>query len=327
MTIPKIKNLEFRKVTEDVLLVHQIKVPDQFSCCDGLLILPKEGRNSNSIILDLNIEPKYSIEIYKKLGPILHYVCTHGHMDHMSHVYGWEALNASIHAPFSEAYYLTDLYNFYNGFGFSEMMDFHTIEKFAHINKYFSCKEVNTFEPGDILKFENFEVETIPFKGHSKAHVGLYLPSEKILHISCLGFDQPEPEAERFGPWYGFEECSIELYLDDIDRAETIFLERAEFLTSSHAYIVKNPDKTPFEYMRRKIKENQKKISMAIVTSKLSLNLEESAKILLEQDLFFKKRKMKGFLKKIYTLWEYWIITKHLQRSYKSLEVYKASSA
>ena len=319
MTIPKIKNLEIREVTPDVLLVHQKKTPDLFSCCDGLIVLPKRGRNSNPIVLDLNIEPKYSIEIYKAFGPILNYVCTHGHIDHMSHVYGWEALEASIHAPYPESQYLIDLRNFYNGFGFHEMMDFHSIEKFAHKNLYFSCKEVNTFEPGDTLKFEHFEVETIPFKGHSKAHVGLYLPREKILHISCLGFDQSEPGADGFGPWYGFEECSIEQYLDDIDKAENIFLEKAKFLTSSHAYIVKNPDKTPFEYMRNKIKENQKLIGTAILNSKLSSNLEEDVNILLEQDLFFKKRKMKGFMRKIYTLWEFWIIKKHLQRSYKNL--------
>ena len=137
----------------------------------------------------------------------------------------------------------------------------------------------------------------------------------------CLGFDQPEPGIEGFGPWYGFKDCSIEQYLDDIDQAETLFLEKAKFLTSSHGYIVKNPDKTPFEYMRRKIKEHQNLVNMALIKSELSPDLEESVNILLEQDLFFPKRKMKAFLKKIYTFWEYWIIKKHLQRSYKSLEI------
>ena len=71
--------------------------------------------------------------------------------------------------------------------------------------------------------------------------------------------------------------------------------------------------------MRNKIKENQKIIGAALINSKLSSNVDEDVKILLDQDLIFKKRKMKGFLKKIYTLWEYWIIKKHIQRSYKFL--------
>ena len=45
MSLPQIDNLEIWKVTEDILLIHQKKVPFLFSCCDGLLILPKEGRN------------------------------------------------------------------------------------------------------------------------------------------------------------------------------------------------------------------------------------------------------------------------------------------
>ena len=57
MFLPEIDNLEIKHVTNDILLVHQIKPPYYFSCCDGLIILPKERRNSNAIVLDLNIEP------------------------------------------------------------------------------------------------------------------------------------------------------------------------------------------------------------------------------------------------------------------------------
>lgn len=88
-----------------------------------------------------------------------------------------------------------------------------------------------------------------------------------------------------------------------------------DFLTSSHSYIVKYPDKTPFEYIRRKIKENQKIIDIALANSKLNPNFEDKIQKLLKQDLYYPKRKMKGFLKKIYAFWEYWIIEKHLQRS------------
>jgi len=315
MHIPKIDNLEITKITDDILHIHQIKTPFYFSCCDGLLILPKEGRNENTIALDLNIEPEYVYLIKEVLGPVSDYVCTHGHMDHIAHVYAWEEYGAKIHAPIPENECLLDLKNFYENFGFNETLKYSDIEKFGVINGYNNCEKVNSYYPGDKLKFENFEIETIRLTGHSKAHVGLFLQNERILHISCLGFDIPTPEGDGFGPWYGFKECSIENYLGDIDRAEIIFLEGAEFLTSSHSYIVKNPDKTPFEYMRRKIRDNQKKVDMALANLKLSPNFEEKAKKLLKQNLFFPKRKMKGFLKKIYSLWEYWIIVKHLQRS------------
>ena len=314
MYIPKIDNLQIRKVTEDVLLLHQIKPPSVFSCCDGLLILPKEGRNQKAVVLDANIEPKLVSEVNYLYGPIKDYVCTHGHMDHITHVHAWEEIGATLHAPDIEAHYLLDLRNFYEGYGFNQTVKFSAIEKFGKLNKFLKCSDVTTFEPGERLKFENFEVESIPFTGHSKAHVGLLLHEEKLLHVSCLGFDQPKPEANSFGPWYGFRECSISQYIKDIDMAEMIY-RNLDFLTSSHSYIAKNGDIRPFEYMRRKIKENQQKVDVALINLKPTPNFEDKVKKLLRLDIFFPKKKMKGFLREIYSHWESWIITKHVQQS------------
>ncbi|MFW9821004.1 MAG: MBL fold metallo-hydrolase [Candidatus Thorarchaeota archaeon] len=315
MALPKIDNIELRKVTENILLAHQKKPPFYFSCCDGLIILPRKGRNLETIILDLNIEPNLINQINKYYGPISNYVCTHAHMDHMAHIHQWESLGASINASNPEHLYLLDLYNFYEGFGFDEVMDFSIIKKFGQLNGYKKCINVKPFNPGEKLIFENLIIETIPFLGHSKAHVGLFLPEEKILHISCLGFDQSRPDDDGFGPWYGFEECSIDQYIKDIDLAELIFLEKTDLLTSSHSYIVKNPDKTPFTYMRDKIAKNQDLVDQAIITLKPSDPPEISIEDLLKLDLFFPKRKMSGFMLEIYNFWESGIIGKHMERS------------
>ena len=165
-----------------------------------------------------------------------------------------------------------------------------------------------------MLEFEDFIIETIPLIGHSKAHVGFLLPRERIVHISCLGFDQHEPGEDGFGPWYGFKGCSISQYLKDIDLTESIFLERADFLTSSHSYIVKSPDIIPFTYMREKIAKNQIIVDKAILSLKPSKN-EFSIDDFLKLDLFFPKKKMKGFLLDIYNFWESGIISKHIERS------------
>ena len=315
MSLPKIDNLQISRIKEEILLVHQIKPPYYFSCCDGLITLPKKGRNSKTIILDLNIEPYLINQINDFYGPISDYVCTHAHMDHMAHIHQWESLGAVIHAPIPEHTYLLDLYNFYRGFGFSEVMDFSIIKKFGELNGYQKCNNVNPFNPGDILGFEDFIIETIPLLGHSKAHIGILLPREKIVHISCLGFDQRKPGDDGFGPWYGFAECSINQYLKDIDLTESIFLERADFLTSSHSYIVKSPDITPFTYMREKIGSNQTIVDQAIMSIKSSNKSEITIDDLLELDIFFPKKKMKGFLLEIYNYWESGIISKHIERS------------
>ncbi len=309
-----VEGLQITPVSQGILLIHQKRPPFYFSCCDGLLILPNKENNRNAIILDANIEPIHVRALVKQVESIKNYVCSHGHMDHIAHVHAWEELGTKIWAPHPENSCLTDLKHFYESFGFNDKLDFSVIRQFGKINGYEKCKKVNTFEPGDVLDFDGYKIETIPLKGHSKSHVGFFLPEEKILHVSCLGFDMKNPGKEGFGPWYGFKECSISQYLLDIDRCEKIFLQNARYLTSSHSYIVNHPDLTPFKYMRKKIGENHAKIEHALKNINPKINTgEELIGELLKQDIFFPKRKMKDFLLEIYTLWEEWMIKKHLE--------------
>ncbi|MFX0030533.1 MAG: hypothetical protein ACFE8B_15080, partial [Candidatus Hermodarchaeota archaeon] len=155
-------------------------------------------------------------------------------------------------------------------------------------------------------------------------HVGFFLPDEKVFHISCLGFDKPKPEMEGFGPWYGFKEASISQYIKDINKAEKFFVQNAKFLTSSHSYIVENPDLSPFDYMREKINTNQNKIDEVLNSiNTLYLSEDEVVEKLLRMDIFFPKKKLKGVVFDIYRFWESWIIKKHLNRSknYRNLQV------
>jgi len=315
MTTSKIDNVEIRKLTEDILLVHQKNPPSYFSCSDGIIILPKKKRNHSSIVLDLNVEPHLIDKLDDIYGPFTNYICSHGHMDHIAHVHKWESLGAKIHAPFPEHTYLLELHNFYKGFGFIDAMEFSVVKEFAEKNGYKKCQNISSFKPGHIFKFDELTIETIPLLSHSKAHVGFLIPKERLFHISCLGFDKNTLEKDGFGPWYGFKECSIEQYLLDITQTELIFLEHANFLTSSHSYIIKNPDKTPFIYMRGKIAKNQELVDNAIKSHNLTNKSIDSINYLLNLDLFFPKRKMEGYLLEIYNFWESGIIRKHVELS------------
>jgi hypothetical protein len=260
-------------------------------------------------------------------GPVSDYVVSHGHLDHTCHVHAWEEIGANIHAPFPESTYLLNLRNFYQGFGFNEEFDFGIVKEFALLNGYQKCNNVNSFKPGDMLKFENCIINTISYPGHSRAHIGFFLPDEKIIHISCLGFDKPTPEKEGFGPWYGFRDASILQYIEDITNAEEFYLKNAKFLTSSHSYIVDNPDVSPFRYMRKKIKDNQEKINENLNSLDLSkINENDVVDKLLKLDLFFPKKKLKGVVYKIYRFWESWIIRKHLYLNAKIDEIYMNKS-
>ena len=52
-----IDGLRLLKVNDNVIIAHQIKPPYYFSCCDGLILLPRNEGNQKTVILDLNIEP------------------------------------------------------------------------------------------------------------------------------------------------------------------------------------------------------------------------------------------------------------------------------
>ncbi|MHA1327278.1 MAG: MBL fold metallo-hydrolase [Promethearchaeota archaeon] len=108
MHVPEIKNLKISQVTPNIWLVHQIETPFYFSCCDGLIILPKKDRNKKTVVIDLNIEPEYVIKISEIVGPISDYICSHGHLDHIAHVHAWENIGAKIHAPYPESENLLD---------------------------------------------------------------------------------------------------------------------------------------------------------------------------------------------------------------------------
>ncbi|MBD3212173.1 MAG: hypothetical protein GF311_06140 [Candidatus Lokiarchaeota archaeon] len=312
MSERKINGLNIEEVADGVLLVKQKSPPFYFSCSDGLIVLPKAGRNEKLIVLDLNIEPKFVDALVELFGNASHYINTHGHMDHIAHVHAWEHHGAQILAPQGEAKNLLELKNFYNCYEFEEGVKFSSIHQFGQINGYHPCEHVSDFIPGDILKLGNLEVKTIPLIGHSISHVGFLLQKERILHISCLGFDISSPERDGFGPWYGFKQCSIDQYMRDIETVEKIYRKEVDFLTSSHSYIVKKPETRPFKYMRKKIMENEEKIRSGLENRDHEYNSEEKIDKLLEKDLFFPKKKMEGFLKEIYTFWEYWIIKNHL---------------
>ncbi len=315
MTVTAIEDLSIKEIAEGVLLVHQDNPPAQFSCCDGLLVLPKPGRNKNTVALDVNIEPKYVAQLVSIYGPVKDYVCTHGHMDHIAHVHAWEEAGATIHAPRPEHEYLTNLNKFYRGFGFNDGVDFTVVQQFGILNGYQPCKEVTPYRPGNIFKFNNLLVGTIPLKGHSKGHVGLLLMNERVFHISCLGFDVVEKGKDGFGPWYGFRECSLKQYQKDIDFAKMIFMDRAKILTSSHSLVVEHPDDFPFTYMNKKIDQNQQKIDAALGSIRdVPGSDERKIMELLKMDILFPKQKMTGFLQELYTLWEYWMLRHHLKK-------------
>ncbi len=321
MKLPKLENLEITQLTNEVFFIHQIKATNFFTRSDGLLLLPSPLKNQTPVIMDLNLQPKEISLVYNAFHLSnynrIDYVISHAHMDHIANVYKWEELGATIHCPQDHKEKITNVEHFYKDYGFYEGVDKQVVEKFAPLMGYQECKNVpQTFVSGETLVFDQLHVETIPLLGHSGGHVGFFFPDFKLLHISCVGFDLQNPaEISRgFGPWYGFDECDLDVYQADITKLENKFFQDANIMTSSHSYVVYEKTHFPFEYMRNKIKENQKKVNQAISTLKIDhLSHEEQLQFLIKQDIFFPKKRMDSPLKEIFTFWELGLLKHHLR--------------
>ena len=312
-----LKNLYIEEIIPNIYFIHQIKASAYFTRCDGLLIMPRDRWNLNPVIIDLNVEPEFIQKIYIEFNldqySRLDYICSHGHMDHIAHVSKWEELGACIHFPSPHQNNLVSVNAFLKDFGFLKGLDTDIAMHLGKLNHYKPCKnKPDVFQPGDILIFDNLKIQTIPFEGHSLGHVGFFFLEERLFHISCLGFDLQKPGDDQFGPWYGFEECSIELYKEDIDKAEKIFLNSSDILTSSHSYIVRKKNREPFDYIRRKIIQNQKKIMNAVQDYNEKGSNMDLIEYLLSLDLIYPKSKMKDPLRTIFRFWESWIIKNHV---------------
>ncbi len=313
MSIHAHESLRITSVTDDVLLIRQNDPAVPFSTCDGLLVLAKAGRNRRAVAFDLNIEPHLIDLVAGEYGPVGDCVVSHGIMDQVAHLHAWEDLGAVVHAPRPVAAHLSDLKAFYRGLGCDDSIGFSAFRAFAELCRYQPCGAVRDYRPGEVFRFDNLVVGTIPFKGRAPGCVGFTLVNERVFHIGGLGFDREGAEGDGFGPLYGFKGCMIPAYLRDIDLAREVYLAHSDLLTSISSGPVARPDITPFEYMAQKIMNNRARVEEAEEALSPSLkSAKKKLRALLEQDLFFQKDEMKGPLRDYCTHLEYWMIRHHM---------------
>ena len=336
-------SLEITHLRENVYHITQTASQGRFSSCDGLLCLPINSDNSHVVILDLNLEPRFIMEVFQSfnLGQYsrIDYFVSHPHMDHIANVWKWEELGANIYlpSPFPSTLLLDPL-NFLKQFHFEEYVSLPTGYQLCETNGFHPCRQpAKSYSPGDPLPIDpgNYSIMSIPLYGHGIGHTGFLFPDLAIVHISCLGYDlrhpyhsdrPDDPNNSGFGPWYGFPDCSLSQYWADIFKIEEKFEELIQkdlytpILTSSHAHVIRGRATEVFDYLRQKIMANHEKIRAKVQDvnlldcqpEEIEKNDEKILQKLLQEDIIFPKRKMHGWLRELYTFWEYWHLKLHL---------------
>ncbi len=91
------------------------------------------------------------------------------------------------------------------------------------------CDTVETFDDGDIFKFEGVEVEVIHTPGHSAGHC-CFLLDGKILYLGDI-------DLTSFGPWYGCLDCDVSDFVKSIEKLEEM-ADDVYYAVPSHGKVV-----------------------------------------------------------------------------------------
>lgn len=179
-----------------------------FSSCSGIMIHSKA-----KVLIDMNMGGG------ELPGLLLHEkpdaaIISHYHLDHsVWSRYVGDHSNARILIPKKEEPYLTSLDYIISHtagpFGMADQWQRFVVDErgYRALDRYECYSSQTSFHD---LAPEMVVVET---PGHSPGHSSFYFPDEKILFSGDVGLD-------RFGPWYGWEDCDIKALVDSILRLD-----------------------------------------------------------------------------------------------------------
>ncbi|CCK78271.1 MBL fold metallo-hydrolase [Desulfobacula toluolica] len=211
------------KITDKITYVEPDSMAN-FTSCAGMILLSKQ-----KILIDMNMGTDEIPKLLEQEKPDAAMI-THYHLDHST----WTRqvntyTDAVVFIPEGEEPYLTStdfvIEHTAGAFGMSKPWTSFVVDFLGYepLNAYESCSETTSFK--DMAP----EMVLINTPGHSPSHTSFYFPEDKILFSGDMGLD-------RFGPWYGWADCSIKKLVESILRLEGMDI---ELILTSHGGVVK----------------------------------------------------------------------------------------
>ena len=295
-----------KKLTKSVTMVwSDADVPWK---CNGLVI----RGDDEAILVDCNYKETEINQLLESIAvPVTMYLVSHMHLDHVNNLHEWSGHDIPLLCPIPEDSYLRDFNNLLKysgstGYGTDEEMKVFTFK----IQGFREIKEIKGYQPGSTFKIKGVTVESIHLPGHSPGHCGFIIKDErgtlmeKVLFTSDLGLDS-------FGPWYGFEYCSLSDYRQSISMLRDIYSEGDYILAGSHNEPVFGNTGAPMiDLIDEKINSNEQRLLEYI-----SENKEFSLDDILLTGLYYSRSsmdKMNDLVRKLYRFWEYFALKNHL---------------
>ncbi len=254
-----------------------------FTSCSGIIVQSKA-----KIFIDMNMGAKEAPLIIKEEKPEAAIV-THYHLDHSIWTrYVTQYSEAAVYIPKAEEPYFTSL----------DFVIEHTAEPYGEGNKwrdfvenYLRYRPLQHYECyNELTSFKDFipELVLIETPGHSPSHTSFYFPDDKILFSGDMGLD-------RFGPWYGWADCSIKQIVESILRLDGMDV---KLILTSHGGVLKKDFQVEWANCIATLLKREQSIA-----KKLEQGL--SKELIIEQGVFFKdKTNVKEPMKSFLNMWD-----------------------
>jgi len=274
--------LKKTKITDKIIYVEPDSMAN-FTSCAGMIVLSK-----NKVFIDMNMGAKETPGLIEKEKPDAA-IITHYHLDHSIWTRHVDACSdALIFIPEKEAPYLTSL----------DFVIEHTAGPFDMSEKwkdfvadtlgYKPLRAYECYNDRTSLKDIAPEIVLVETPGHSPCHTSFYFPDEKILFSGDMGLD-------RFGPWYGWADCSIKTIVESILRLDGMDV---KLILTSHGGIYKKGIQLAWARCIHKILKREEKI-----IQKLEKGMDRHK--IIQQGVFFSdKEKVAEPMRSFLNMWD-----------------------
>jgi hydroxyacylglutathione hydrolase len=243
----------------------------QFTSCAGLIF--KSTQSGAKVLIDTNMGCEETPALIEKEQPDM-VMITHFHLDHSAFTrYVAEYSDAQILISKKDLPFLTSFdFMVKNTAGLMGMAD--QWRDFAMNKlKFRPLKRYEGFIENEYLSDLIPEMLVVPTPGHSPGHTSFYFPADKILFAGDIGLD-------RFGPWYGWKNCSIQDIVESLLRLDSMDI---NLILTSHGGMIEKNIHQAFSHSLAHIQERER-----MIIEKLDKGIKEED--IIKQGVFYKRR-------------------------------------
>lgn len=228
-----------REISKDIFLVEANNL-GRFPYSFSFFISGEQN-----ILIDAGAGKDVLARVHEEMGIDL-VLISHTHGDHFSSLHVIEGVPVYIPAYSAETVSHLDLLG--KRYIKSDELAFNAWKEFMidilgvrPIKKFFTYLEGDSFSSGKHL------IRAVHTPGHTVDHHCFFEEKSSTLFSTDI-------DLTPFGPWYGHEECSIQSFLESIEKVQRL---KPRVVASSHMYPLSMGNSNPFEDYAEKIAKRE----------------------------------------------------------------------